>query len=148
MFFIVAAMFSGSLLFAQKSINDQTPEQKLNDEYCTGLFKSTQGTVLDLENSSAPSYINILDWLDGRVAGLKVYKRRNGQKEALIRGQQAGIFVDEILVTSSYLNSLPTSDIAMIKVIREPFFGGINNSGGAIAIYTYAVETPEKDKSK
>ena len=137
---------SSSITFGQVKINSQTAEQKLNEEYCTGLFKSTPGTILDLENNpAAGAYSNILDWLESRVAGLKVYKKRNGVRIPYIRNQVASIFVDEHQVNASYLNSLPASDIAMIKVIRSPFFGGSNAGAGAIAVYTFGVEPNEEE---
>ena len=114
----------------------QTQEEKLNEKYCTGLFKSTKGTIFDLESGgSAGGFVNILDWLEGRMAGLRV-RIRNGTKTPYIRGQQATVYVDETQVNANYLNSLPTSNIAMIKVFRSGFFGGFNTGGGAIAIYT------------
>ena len=136
-------------LFAQTRIDKaQTAEEKLNEQYCTGLFKSAEGVILDLENTyNAVAYFNILDWLDGRVAGLKVYKTRNDIRIPFIRGQQSSIYVDEQQVSASHLNFLSTGDIVMIKVIRSPFLGGFNGAGGAIAIYTYGIE-PEEDESK
>lgn len=132
------------IAFGQTQINYKTHEQKLNEQYCTGLFKSAEGIIFDLEeNPSALAYLNILGWLDSRVAGLRVYQSRNRVLYPIIRNQLAGVFVDEIQVNASYLNALPTSEIAMIKVIKSPFFGGFNSSGGAIAIYTYAVEPDE-----
>ena len=136
-------------VFGQTRINNQTAEQKLNEQYCTGLFKSTQGTILDLENSpGAGAYSNILDWLEGRVAGLKVYKKRSGTRIPYIRNQVASIFVDEQQVNASYLNSFPASDIAMIKVIRSPFFGGSNAGAGAIAIYTFGADADDESSDE
>ena len=141
--FLSAFVALGSIVaFGQAQINNQTAEQKLNEQYCTGLFKSANGIILDLENSpAAGAYSNILDWLDSRVAGLKVYKTRSGIRIPYIRNQVASIFVDEQEVKASYLNSLAASDIAMIKVIRSPFFGGFNAGAGAIAIYTFGADT-------
>lgn len=144
--FLAASIALSSLAFGQTQVNDKTVEQKLNDQYCSGLFKSAEGIFFDLENYPvAGAYLNILDWLDGRAAGLKVYKTRNGTRTPYIRGQAASVYVDEILVTNSYLNSLPSSDIAMIKVIRSPFMGNTAGSGGAIAIYTFGVEPDEEE---
>jgi hypothetical protein len=127
------------------AVSKQTPEQKLNDEYCSGLFKSTDGTILDIRaNTTAISYLNILDWLPGRVAGLQVFTTRTGVSIPLIRGSVPGIYVDEMPVPASYLNSLPVADIAMIKVIKTPFYGGFNGGGGAIAIYTLRGEDEEE----
>jgi hypothetical protein len=135
---------SSSLAFGQ--VNDKTVEQKLNDQYCTGLFKSAEGMIFDLDNNTvAGAYLNILDWLDSRVAGLKVYKTRNNSFIPYIRGQVASIYVDELLVNASYLNAFPTSNIAMIKVIRSPFMGNTAGSGGAIAIYTFGVEPDDEE---
>ena len=144
--FLSAFVALGSTIaFGQEQVNNKTAEQKLNEQYCTGLFKSTKGIILDLENSpAAGAYPNILDWLEGRVAGLKVYKTRTGIRIPYIRNQAASIFVDEQQVNASHLNSFPASDIAMIKVIRSPFFGGPNTSGGAIAIYTFGADVDEK----
>ncbi len=118
----------------------ETWQEKLNDKYCSGLFNTVDGTYFDMLNdntaSSADGYLNILDWLQGKVAGLQIYILRDDTRLPLIRNCLAGIFVDEIRVDPEFLNSLPVSDIAMIKVIKGPFLGGFNSPGGAIAIYT------------
>ena len=133
-------------LSAQKSINYKTAEEKLNEKYCSGLFKTTDGKILDVaDNTSAKSYPNILDWLEGRVPGLKIYNTRTGIRVPLIRGNVPGIYVDEIQVNASYLNSLSINDIAIVKVINTPFLGGFNGGGGAIAIYTFRGEEEEEE---
>ena len=128
------------------SAREKSIEQKLNDEYCTGLFQSTDGQILDVASSlSSNAYFNILDWIQGRVAGVQIYKSRTGLSIPVIRGTVAGVYVDEMPVSLSYLNSLPVSDIAMIKIIKTPFMGGFYGSGGAIAIYTINVEEEEEE---
>lgn len=121
--------------------------EKLNEEYCNGLFKSSDGTIIDLlsENESAASYLNILDWLQGRVAGLQVYTLRNGTRIPYIRGSRASIFVDEMLVDAGFLNALPVTDIAIIKVFKNTFTGSIGNNS-AVAIYTIRPEEEEDDE--
>lgn len=117
--------------------NIQTHEQQLNEQYCTGFFKTTEGTIIEVASSiSAQGYLNILDWLNGRVAGLQVYTNRAGIRIPVIRGTIAGVYIDEIPVSAGMLASLSTNDIAIIKVIKTPFYGGFNGGGGAIAIYT------------
>ena len=118
---------------------------ELNEKYANGSFKAAEGTILDVENEvSAAGYINILNWLQGRVAGLQVYTSRTGTPVPYIRGSRARIFVDEMQMDASFLNSLPVSDIAMIKVIRAPFAGAFGNSS-AIAIYTIQPEEEEEE---
>jgi hypothetical protein len=124
-------------------------EQQLNEEYCTGIFKSTEGTILDVASSnSVKSYMNILDWLQGRVAGLQIYNTRSGTRIPVIRGSVPGIYVDEISVSASYLSMINVNDIAIVKIIKTPFFGGFNGSGGAIAIYTLGGEEDEEEETK
>ena len=90
------------------------------------------------------AYFNILDWLEGRVAGLQVFVSRSGIRVPVIRGSIATIFVDEMRIDPSFLNSLSTNDIAMIKVIKGPFAGAVGNGGGGtIAIYTLKGEEEE-----
>jgi outer membrane receptor protein involved in Fe transport len=89
---------------------------------------------------STRGYLNILDWLQGRVAGLQVYTARNNDRIPYIRNSRAGIYVDEIYRDADFLNSLPVTDIAMIKIIKGPFAGGFNSPGGVIAIYTIGTD--------
>ena len=138
-------------VFSQKRIARQkTVQEKLNETYCTGMFKTHDGTYFDMTNDnvalSAASYLNILDWLQGRVAGLQVYTRRDQTPVPYIRGSRAGIYVDEIYHDADFLNSLPVTDIAMIKIIKGPFAGGFNSPGGVIAIYTVGTDDEEVDE--
>ncbi len=143
--FIIAIAVVASLGAAGQShrtvTRNPSQEEKLNDQYCSGLFRSTDGTILNVaSNPSVSSYNNILDWMRGRVAGFSVYTNRAGVLIPLIRGNVPGIFVDETQVSASSLAFLNVNDIAMVKVIKMPFFGGFNSANGAIAIYTTASE--------
>jgi hypothetical protein len=146
-FFIISLITSSSFAQSYKgSVEYKTVEQRLNDEYCTGLFQSADGQILDVaSNLSSNAHFNILNWLQGRVAGVQIYQTRTGVSFPVIRGTVAGIYVDEMPVSASYLNSLPIADIAMIKVIKSPFMGGFFGGGGAIAIYTLTVEEDEEE---
>lgn len=125
--------------FSQAKKTVLSREQQLNQKYCTGLFSTPDGTYFDFEtdggNASATSYFNILDFLQGRVAGLQVYTYRN-LRIPFLRNQPAAVYVDEMRVDADYLNLLPVNDIAMVKVIKSPFLGSWGGSGGAIAVYT------------
>ena len=125
---------------------NKTIEEKLNEEYCSGMFKSADGTIFDMTAiDNASTYLNILDWLQGRVAGLQVYQIGYGVRIPVIRGTVAGVYIDEMPVSISYLNTLSSGDIAMIKIIKTPFMGGFNGGGGAIAIYTLNVKEDEEE---
>jgi len=125
----------------------QTPEQKLNDEYCSGLFRSAEGTIIDVGSSNtAKTYLNVLDFLQGRVAGLQIYHQKDGSVVPFIRNQRASIYLDELQVSAGTVNMLSSADIAMIKIIKGPFVGAYGNGGGGvIAIYTYKGDGEEED---
>ncbi len=119
-------------------------EEKLNEEYCSGFFESTHGTIIDVSSSgSAVGYLNILNWLQGRVAGLQVYTSGTGTSIPVIRGGVPAIYVDEVPVSASYLDLLNINDIAIVKIIKTPFMGGFSGGYGAIAIYTLGEEEEE-----
>jgi hypothetical protein len=145
---ILAIAFAG-LLHAQKynGSSRMSEWQRLNDEYCTGLFHAYDGTIIDLtnHNESAISYRNILNWLQGRVAGLQIYYTWDMTPVPVIRNSLATIFVDEMPVGPRFLDDLSVADIAIIKIIKEPFAGAIGNGGGGvIAIYTLKGDEAEE----
>jgi len=127
--------------FGQVRIAPQkTKGEILNETYCTGLFSTLDAVYFDLlddkVSGTVVGYQNVLDWLQGRVAGLNVYSSKYNRRIPFIRNQRAGVFVDEIPVDYDYLSMLPVTDIAMIKVIKGPFAHPLAGPGGTIAIYT------------
>jgi hypothetical protein len=144
---LIAGLLVASLIgMSQTQVSQKNRGQYLNDEYTSGLFRSAEGTVFDIENENIQAYFNILDWLEGRVAGLQVFVTRSGIRVPVIRGSLATIYIDEMRMDPSFLNSLSVNDIAMIKVIKGPFAGGIGNGGGGtIAIYTFKGEDEEEE---
>jgi hypothetical protein len=145
---LTCTLFINSQKYSGKKNID--PNIKLNNEYCTGVFQSAHGTILNLldDNTSAQGYLNILDWMDGRVAGLQVYSLRNGLRIPFIRGTEADIFVDEMQTDAGYLRTLSVNDIAIIKIIKGPFVGAVGNGGGGgvIAIYTIKADEDEDEE--
>jgi len=126
---------------AQTFVGKRTlsPLEKLNNEYCSDLFKTAEGTILNVGyDPSARAYLNILEWLQGRVAGLQIYKQKDGVPIPYIRNSRASIYLDEMPVSAETLSMISSADIAMIKVIKTPFVGAFGNgNGGTIAIYTF-----------
>ena len=145
---LLLLLFCGAFVQAQRYNGQQqiTREEQLNEQYCTGLFKTSHGTVFDFtDDVTARGFTNILYWLQGRVAGLDVYTSRAGNAVPVIRNQRATVFLDEMPVQLSTVNMLSVADIAMIKIIKGPFGANmIYGSGGAVAIYTYRGEEEEE----
>ena len=115
----------------------KSAKEKLEEELSTGAFKSFDETVFDFvnEDQHAQGYTNILTWLQGRVAGLQLSTGSGGDLVPVIRGSQVSIYIDEVRTDAGMLNGFPVSDIAMVKVIKSFFAGGMGG-GGAVLIYT------------
>lgn len=111
--------------------------KQLNEELSSPLFKSLNETVFDFvnDNNSAEGYINILQWLQGRVAGL-LLETSMGNYIPKLRGNTVNIYLNEMKIDPSLVNSIPVSSIAMVKVFKDFFAGSFGGANGAIAIYT------------
>ncbi len=110
----------------------------LNDKLSSGMFRSMNEQVFDLvnENQDAQGSQNILQWLQGRVAGLTFQMDSSGNYVPYMRGGQAKLYMDEVPMDASMINSTPVSNIAMVKVIK-----GSGLLGNAVAIYTRRGDT-------
>lgn len=111
--------------------------KKLNNELSSPLFRSGNETVFDLvnENQNAQGSQNILQYLQGRVAGLQI-QMQGGSYTATNRGGPMEFFLDEMRVDASQISNIPVSNIAMVKVIKGNFAGSFGGGNGAVAIYT------------
>lgn len=115
--------------------------KKLNDDLTSGMFSSMNATIFDFvnDNQDAFSSLNILEYLQGRVAGLQMMMVGPGNYMPVIRGVEVGIFLDEMEVGASGIGSVNVSDVAMVKVIKGSIL-----IGNSILIYrrTSKLKTP------
>ncbi|AZA84375.1 hypothetical protein C1637_05905 [Chryseobacterium lactis] len=127
----------------------QDPKEELNNQLSTGMFNSMNSTIFDFvnEDQHAAASINILDWLQGRAAGLSFQRNSSGQNVPYMRGSPALLYLDEIQTDVSMISSVPVSNIAMVKIIK-----GAGLIGNAVLIYTMKgnmrPKTNEKDTKK
>lgn len=108
------------------------------EKYVRGYFEN-QGIIFDgLEDMNFNAYGTLAEIINGKVPGLEVTIDRFSNESVLsIRGFEPAYFVDEIQTDYEGVLSVPTPDIAMIKVFRPPFMGTpMGSAGGAIAVYT------------
>lgn len=115
---------------------DKTKE--LNEKLSGPLFQSANETIFDFVNdttNSAQGSVSILQWLQGRVAGLTL-DMDMGNYVPKLRGSTVNIYLDEMKIDPSQVSTISTADIAMVKVMKDYFLGGSGGGGGAIAIYT------------
>jgi hypothetical protein len=109
--------------------------QQLEDKYARGLFSGGDAKQFDLVNEPSYGYMNIFQFLQGRVAGLQVNTNSTATQLSW-RGSEPSLFLDEMQVEVETISMIPVSDIAYVKVFNPPFLGGRGGSGGGIAIYT------------
>jgi len=100
-----------------------------------GMFEGGNFIIFDgLEEYDMTSYQSPLNFLAGQVMGLFIGP--NGES-AMWRGFEPVYFIDEVETDIIGLQNVNTSDIALIKVFRPPFYGvSMGSAGGAIAVYT------------
>ena len=111
-------------------------KEKLNEEYASGLFSGDDGYTFTTEDDPfAKSAQTVLNYLQGKVAGLQISTTGNGG--ATWRGSATSFFLNEMNTDVTQLQNVSMNDVAMIKVFRPPFFGAMGGgAGGAIAVYT------------
>lgn len=111
--------------------------QLTEEKYATGLFSGGDGYSFDLlDDPAAMSSLDILTFLQGKVAGLSI-SGSGAQATMNWRGSTPDIFLNEMRSSPDMVQSISVKDIALVKVFRPPFFGSMGGgSGGAIAIYT------------
>ncbi|MGH1517962.1 hypothetical protein [Chryseobacterium sp. JK1] len=121
------------------------PKEELDKQLSTGMFSSMNSTVFDFvnEDQHATGSTNILDWLQGRAAGLTFQRNNSGVNVPYIRGQQAKLYLDEVLADASMIANLPVTNIAMVKIIKN---SGL--LGDAVAIYTMRGDMKTKSNTK
>lgn len=114
----------------------KSPLQELNDRYTSGMFTSDDATSFDFINDPPMGFMDIFQYLQGRVAGLQI-NSNGAQVSASYRGGSPAFFLDEMPTDAQMLQNINVNDIAMVKVFRPPFMGAMGGgSGGAIALYT------------
>ena len=120
----------------------------LDDKYTSGLFSGGDAYQFDLLNDpTAVGAISIFNYLQGKVAGLQITM---GSPPTLQwRGGTPQMYLDETPADADMISTLPISDVAYVKVLRPPFFGGTGGGGsGAIAIYTKRGNDRPMEKGK
>jgi hypothetical protein len=82
---------------------------------------------------------DIFTYLQGKVPGLQITTagQPGGQPSLSWRGGRPSLFLNEMQTDAQQLQSVPVTDVAMVKVFRPGSMVGFGGSaGGAIAVYT------------
>jgi hypothetical protein len=114
----------------------KTKQEKMDEEYTSGFFSGGESrSFLPEDDPYFLSSGTVLQYLQGRVAGMQV-SIDGGTPTVTWRGATTVLFMNEMETEAEVIQSLPMSDVAMIKVFNPPFFGATRGgSGGAVAVY-------------
>ena len=127
-----------TLATVQVTAKQKSKTEKLDEQYTSGLFSGGDAnTFVPDDDPSSMGAQNVFTYLQGRVAGLQI-SMAGGTPSLSWRGGAPALFLDEMQQQdASLLESMPMSNVALIKVFRPPFFGAVGGgSNGAIAVYT------------
>ncbi len=119
---------------------EKSPAEKLDERYASGMFTGGDAYTFDLiDDALASSMPDIFTYLQGKVAGLQITPGQGpgGAPSLSWRGGRPSLYLNEMQVDASQLQSVSVTDIAMVKVFRPGSgvgFGG--GAGGTIAVYT------------
>jgi hypothetical protein len=115
----------------------KTKKEQMDEEYTSGLFSKGDAYTFILDDDiSARGSLSVLNYLQGKVAGLQI-NVVGDQASLSWRGGTPSLFVNEMQSEVQTVQSLQMNDVALIKVFRPPFFGAQGGgTGGAIAVYT------------
>lgn len=130
---------AGTLQSVEVIGKKKTPIERFEAERVTGMFKTANAFMFDgNESNQFIGWNNILEWLRGRVAGLRIQPTGDGVNyTAQWQGGETYFFLNEMQVDAQTLATIPTSDIAYVKVFQPPFYGAyLGGAGGAIGVYT------------
>lgn len=113
------------------------------------LYGATGGTVIDIASMpAAQSSMNVLQLLQGRVAGLTITGTPPNMS-VQIRGQGTPLFIlDGQRVDIDFISNMSAADVESVEIFKgaeAAIFGG---SGGAIAIYTKRANPNYKGEDK
>ncbi len=114
--------------------------KKLDEQLSSGMFRGNSDKIFDFvnENQLIAGQTNIIQWLQGKVAGLQVKYEADetGMMTYIpyLRNSKADIYLDEMRMDPGSMSSVSPENVAMVKILRN--FMGSNSSGTAIAIYT------------
>jgi hypothetical protein len=147
-------------------VKKKTPLEQLEEEYTTGPFNTNAFVerVIDFVNTNEPIvYPTIFDYIRSRIPGLVVvdpdyssrppdpsqpgFDPRNDPTKYRIFYRQMpsvssmgnppmAVFLNEIDTDTDILLTIPTSDIAYVKIFSSFVAAAGSAPGGAIAIYT------------
>lgn len=113
----------------------KTTIDKMEEKYVSGLFAGDAKSFDLVNDPLAGSYMNIFQYLQGKVAGLNI-TTGGGSPSLSWRGGTPALYLNDMQTDASMISATPVSDIAYVKVFRPGESIASGGGGGVISIYT------------
>jgi hypothetical protein len=113
--------------------------ENIDEKVSSGYFSGDRAYLFSGMDGEFSGFVNILDYLTGRVAGLNISRNTNELTQYLVtwRNEPTSFFIDEMPVDLEAIVAFPPNELAYIKVFPPPFMGVVLGSGGGgVALYT------------
>lgn len=139
------ANVSGDLFLSQGSVlpgievstTRKSRAEQFDEMYSSALFQAGDERLISiLDDPTAIGFPNVLAYLQGRVAGLRITTSGFNNGTAQWRGSPVTFFLDEVRVSLEQVANIPMADVAIVKAYPPPFMGAALAAGGALAVYT------------
>ncbi len=110
----------------------------LDKEYSSGMFTGGNARIFATEDDPfASSALNVFEYLRNKVPGMQITIGGANGSTITRRGSRVETFLDQLVTDAGSMESIPMSDVVLIKVFDPPFFGATGGgAGGAVAVYT------------
>lgn len=120
----------------------KTRSEELNELYASPLYNAVDAIQLNaLDDPNASSSLTVFHYLEGKVAGLRaynIYSTSVKPEESLPvikwRGEEIIFMLNEMPTDARTMLTLPMSQVAMIKLFRNSFFGYKTGAAGNVAV--------------
>ena len=113
----------------------KTTKEKMEERYVSGLFSGDANSFDLVNDPQSQTYMNIFQYLQGRVAGLQI-SANGGDATLNWRGGTPALYLNEMQTDARMIASMPVNDVAYIKVFRPGSSIVSGGGNGVIAIYT------------
>ncbi len=130
------------------------PKQQVNDRYTRGVFNGmSTAKVLDLINNPTTDGGNVLDFLQGEIAGLLItisgndYRIETNRQISFSLMPPVRLFLDEFPTTIDFLKGVRAKDVALVKYYPPGMGGALPGVGigAALVVYTRKYSDASKD---
>ena len=141
----------GAKLLPEVKVKTPAPRPVQPESQRRGAIHNRADAVVTFDEKS-PRFTNVFEMLNGRVAGLRVFRRADGSGYSVLIGGQQTIMsgtdplylLDGAQVDANTLNAINPQEIERIEVIKgsDASLYGVRGANGIVAFYSRRGDSP------